>query len=72
MFPDFDDAISGFSTIGGPSDRLLQCITSIGNYENGARAYYFLGKNPEVAAKVMAMDDEELTRAVTAYAARPK
>jgi hypothetical protein len=51
-FQDFDDAVKGFSLIGGAPKPFLEAVTSL---DHGADVFYALGKDPGEAVRIIGL-----------------
>jgi len=69
-FPDFQTAVSNFQMIGGPPEALLEAVTALGT-EEGARAFYELGKNPDEAMRISRLSPARMAVEVARLAAKP-
>jgi len=69
-FPDFQEAVSNFQMLGGPSPALLEAVTALGK-EDGARVYYELGKNPDEASRLARLSPARMAVEVARMAAKP-
>ena len=71
-FADFNDAVNTFTMLGGPPIALLEAITSLGK-DDGAKVFYDLGKDPDEAARIMALPPVKMAMALAKMAtAAPK
>jgi len=71
-FADFGDAVKNFSLLGGPSVPLLEAIVDLGP-DAGAKVFYDLGKNPDEAARILALPPVKMAMALSKMAsAAPK
>lgn len=58
-FLDFEIAVDNFSTLGGATDSFLDCIVSLNPIE-AAEHFYYLGKNPAEASRVMRLPPSQI------------
>lgn len=71
-YADFEGVVGTYGLLGGPPPAFLEALASLGK-EVGAKVFYDLGKDPDEAARVMAMPPVKMAMALAKMAsATPK
>lgn len=66
-YADFDEAVKTYSLLGGPPPAFLEAVTSLGK-DDGAKVFYDLGKDPDEAARIMALPPVKMAMALAKMA----
>lgn len=69
-YPDFKEAVDNYGLLGGPPPAFLEAITALGK-DDGAKVYYDLGKNPDEAARILALPPVKMAMALAKMASAP-
>lgn len=67
-FPDFDASLGNFRLLGGLPPTLVEAAVETGE---GAKVLYELGRNPDEAARILALTPARMAVAVAKIASRP-